>query len=366
MQGTTNISNPSWSTLGTVVTDTSGHASYTNYPVGERMFYRSLHTGDSIIVATDPSSPLAGQVKISQTTTTYGVPLAVFDVKSQNVASSMTQFTVVIQATGSQPYMSLVNNIRIRVGSLEYAPTAIKIILGQKLGVYFYSNMVASLQSDIAVPVVVLADINPSTNGSLDGMTLTASVYAKGTVGGQLNNPYAEDAAFVSRNVVTSTNFGSQITFTSQSGTLSSQTASVLSAIISNIGGVTTTIGYNVSFGFTVTAGNETLYMSSNPAQMLTITSSPGSSGSLPLAGMISTPSSLAGDSNTSSTNGWYVIPAGSSRSFTFVGTLMNTNGLPGLKTMSINAVKYGTSTSNLSAYSIGYGLQALAVTVSF
>ncbi len=146
---------------------------------------------------------------------------------------------------------------------------------------------------------------------------------------------------------------------------VSNTSATLGSVIVAN----NQSIGQTMSFTFTLTAGNDTLYFS-RQAQASLATSSTGLNDvdynvSVLFGGgsMSANPGTISGDSN----NGWgyYVIPAGSSRTFTVPGQMMWRKTPIGLKTFQINAIKYGTSASALTAHTITSGLSALKVSTT-
>ncbi len=127
---------------------------------------------------------------------------------------------------------------------------------------------------------------------------------------------------------------------------------------------------YPVTFGFSVTAGDNTLFMSSDPNQALATSSSGltnSSMANIPVGAITATPTSVAGDNNVSSASGYYVIPAGSTRSFLFNGSIRNTGGTSGLKVFKIDGIRYGTTSSSPAANTlIYYNYGALKVTPVF
>jgi hypothetical protein len=72
-------------------------------------------------------------------------------------------------------------------------------------------------------------------------------------------------------------------------------------------------------------------------------------------------PSTLSGDNAT-----YFVVPAGSSRNFTYAGSLKSLYG-DGIKTFQITGVYFGTNTTNFSKNTTGslinYNLGTLKVT---
>ncbi|MDE2040823.1 MAG: peptidoglycan-binding protein [Patescibacteria group bacterium] len=336
----------------------------------------------SVVVTVDSSSPLAGLVQISTGGQTQNVPLAVYDVKSQNAPSTLRSLSVVVYTTGAGSLMTpstLFSQYTIKVGGQTYgaqtvtANTASYSSLAGSSTVTF-TNLNVPLAADTYVPITLLANVAQDTNNALDGAMASTSWAITGTAGGTSNNPDVEDSSYNTLAINSATFISSNLTFSGSSATLSNLTATLGSAITgtSNGGTSAVTVGYNVSFGFTLTAGNNTLFMSADPNQALATTSTglSAASSSLSASGVVTNPGQISGDTaNSAATNGnygYYTIPAGSSRQFTFNGAMSNVNGVQGFHTFQITAVKYGTTTTALTGGTINYNLQPLKVSATF
>ncbi len=121
-------------------------------------------------------------------------------------------------------------------------------------------------------------------------------------------------------------------------------------------------LGYTTTYNFTVTNINSTdLYISKNPSIAISTstvgsTDNPGVSASSSLSYVSTSPATSAGDTTTS-----YVIPAGSSRSFSYYGMLMS-NSINGSRVFRITSINYGTNAQNPSTSHITDGLQSLVL----
>lgn len=128
-----------------------------------------------------------------------------------------------------------------------------------------------------------------------------------------------------------------------------------------------TPIAQAMAFSLTLTAlGDSNMYISADSAKAL-ITMTTGTnaaSSSLPMSGTIVNPGTLAGDYQTSASSGYYVIPAGTSRSFIYNGMIYS-NGIAGLKTFSITGLTYGTDPSAVNSRTISTGLENLRVSTT-
>ena len=311
---------------------------------------------NSVLAALDPSSPVTGTVQISRTTPTT-VAIAIFDLKSQGGTPSTLQG---IQF-GLNQYMTsvgtLITNATIRVGSQTYFASAT-----EKDGLLIFNNLQIPLPADVTIPIVVSVIVAPDNTGSLSGSNASVNL--------PLNGINVIDANYnqvpVNQGPVVGLLSGSTITFTSGAAQLS-QTNTSISTVSCN------TNGYcfqPVTFGFTLTAGNDPVYLSTSVTDTGTL--APNSSIVFGAKGFIvpSKGSLLAKGSAAGDATAYFLIAPGSSRSFGFSGILDNSYCPPGYgcsnMVSQIAAINYGTSANNLSSYSISTGLENLRVTVSF
>ncbi len=116
---------------------------------------------------------------------------------------------------------------------------------------------------------------------------------------------------------------------------------------------------YPVSFGFTIDASknNVPVYIDATKGVVVNINAT-----ATPVTNslMSTGPTSTAGD-----TASYYVISAGSTRSFIDNAMLYNNYG-PGVYSLQVSQIKYGSSPSNLSLYSISDNLSNLKATATF
>lgn len=116
-------------------------------------------------------------------------------------------------------------------------------------------------------------------------------------------------------------------------------------------------VGINMTMSFTiVNSTNNDIYTSSNPAVALV---GIGSSQSSKLSNVTLSPSSLAGD-----TSGAYVVPAGSMRTFTYMGVLYQGSG--GVQNFKITRINYGSVPTNTYSNAITANLQTLSLMYTF
>lgn len=332
---------------GTGVNDTQTLAS-------TRSFSYTGGNNGQIVVTVNGSSPLKKLVQISTSAETDNVVLAVLDVKSQNRDGNLRSVSFTVRTSG--PAVSTVfSDIKIKAGSLTYSADSVA-------STTTFTNMNIPLPKDVYVPITLLAKVAKDTNNALDGVSASTTLAAAGTNGGTSNIPSVEDSTFNTIDVNEGTFISSDQVFSASSAVVSNMVAKLGTGIQSS----NTTVKYPIDeMSFTLTAGDNTLYVSAVPGIALATTSSQtANSGTTTLTDVTATPGTVSGDTST-----YYVVPAGQSRNFKYAGLSDNTPGTgvtSGLKTFKITGIKYGTSSSNLVANTIDYNLDALKVTPTF
>ena len=309
-----------------------------------------------IVASLDPTSPVASTVQISTSAQTNNVPLAVFDVKSQGSPSTLQALNININTVGSS-VQNLFSNIQIKASGLTYSARSIS-----STGPVRFNNMTIPLPANTYVPITVYATVAQDANNYLDGSNATVSLLT------------AEIQAVDSNyNLVPVTNnegvAGSAITFSS-TGVQVSNTSAVLGNPTVETNG--TIDSYPVTFTFTMTAGNNPVYLSNAvtaPCPSGQTCISPvalvfgGTNGLVPIFSSVTAPVSslFSGDGSN-----YFMITPGGSRSFVFSGIVTNPRSNNGVYTAQVVSINYGTNTSNLQSNGITSGLQNLQVTANF
>ncbi len=340
---------------GTGVTDTQTLAS-------TRTFSYTGSNNGQIVVTLNASSPLQSLVQISQAAQTDNVLLAKYDVKSQNISGTLRSLTLGLH-TQNVGLTALFGDVKISVNGHTYSADTIASTSGSWDGTATFTNLNEVLPADQYVTVSVYGKINQDTNGTLlTGASASTTLAASGTAGGTSNNPSIEDASYSALAVNSNTVAASTLNFSSSSATLTSMSATLGTVTNGNVGGVSVATAQSVSFTFTMTAGNNTLYMSAVPSTALGTTTTgyaSNTNASTTISDVTANPGTIAGDVAGS----YFVIPAGSSRTFVWNGTVkyeVATGQI--LRTFKISRVNYGTSSSALTANNITYNLDALKV----
>lgn len=298
-----------------------------------------------IVASLDPASPQASMVQISTSAQTNNVPLAVFDVKSQGVASTLQslQLNISPQTVLPPSLLPLFNNLQIKVAGLTYGATTINN------GTVTFNNLSVPLPANTYVPITVYVNVAQDTNNSLDGLSATVSL--------PTGNIQAIDSNYNSVPVSTGTISGNTITFSS-SGVQVSNTSAVLGNPTCSV--ATQACTQQATFTFSLTAGNQPIFVSNKETTALAGSLKTSLSTSLAVSPVNFSDNDTSGDSST-----YFYVAPGQTKTFTAIYQI-TANGPTVAGVFSINPIFYGTSASNLTSNSITSGLQNLQVTVSF
>lgn len=334
---------------GTGVTDTQA-------VTGDRTFSFQGSGAGQVVVTVDSSSPLAQLVQISSGGQTQNIPLAVYNVKVQNAPANLRSLSFTVHTNGQRKPEQLFSQYNLKIGSQTFGANSVTPTVGASSTVVVFTNFGAiPLAADTYVPVTLYATAQQDTNSLNSGTIASTSLVVSGTAGGTSNNPAVEDQSYSTLSVNGGTFISSDLTFTVSSANVASQSSSA-----TPVGQNATT--YNTVFTFTMTAGNDTLFVSPNPVLFVATSTTGGISGRLTT--VQSNPDALAGD-----TTAYYVIPAGASRQFTISGSATGTSGDSGV--FKITAVNYSTIAGNALGgtfektinYNLG-GLQTTSIAI--
>jgi hypothetical protein len=309
-------------------------------------------SGTQIVASLDPTSPQASTVQISQSTQTRNVPLAVFDLKSQGNNSTLRSlnFRLWTSANASSTYASnLFGNTQIRLGGLTYAVQAIS-----QNGNYFdavFTNLNIPLPADANVPITVLLNVPADTSGLMNDVQVAANLTVSAA------SVYADDASYHQIPVNSAVITGSTLTL-SESSVQVSNTSAVLGNPTCSV--ATQACTQQATFTFSLTAGNQPIFVSNKETTALAGSLKTSLSTSLAVSPVNFSDNDTSGDSST-----YFYVAPGQTKTFTAIYQI-TANGPTVAGVFSINPIFYGTSASNLTSNSITSGLQNLQVTVSF
>ncbi|MEI7513019.1 MAG: peptidoglycan-binding domain-containing protein [bacterium] len=319
---------------GVGYTDTLGTADLSaTAGVGSNIFTLAANGSVADIYARiSPSSPTAHQQTVSLTQTTSDVLLGTISLKSANNSSTLNSLTVAVAGTvGTSTALS---NVRLFNGSTSYGGTW----SGNSV---VFNNLTLPLSQDVWNDYSIKADVTASSTGTV----------------------YVSLTSNTSNIVVTDANYNTATvepnTVTSSTVTLTTNAVSVVNASATAVavpGTTVTAYNANYQFGLTNTSNND-LYVSATGTTFVTTNANASSSLSTIQTAL---PSTLSGDV----TGVAYIIPAGSTRTFTLVGAIRGT----GTVTLRVNSIQYGTGSADGSNHGLQIltGLENLVQTVNF
>jgi peptidoglycan hydrolase-like protein with peptidoglycan-binding domain len=298
-----------------------------------------------IFTRISPNSPLARQQVTSLTQTTNAVTLGTFSLKSANNSSTLNSVIININDTAATSSAGTYSNIRLVDGSSSYGGTMGSETNGS-VPVTF-TNLTVALAQDAWHDLSIVADIAQGTNG-----VATTSLVANTT------NLVITDANYNTATIEAASPVSNNVTFTTNAVTVSASSATIGSTIVQS----NNTVGYNVTYAFTLANNsNNDLFVSAVPNTFVG-TSTTGTAGSSTLGSVISiiSPSTYNGDVAGTA----YVIPAGLSRSFSFNGAIRGTTGQN--VQLKVTQINYGTASGSTATANINFGLEALSATANF
>lgn len=293
---------------GTGVTDTETVTS------GRSFSYNGSTTGQ-IYVTTDSNQPPTGLVQLSTAVQTQNVLLGVFDIKSANEPSQLQSLAIQINTNGTS-VSSLFNNISIKVLGQTYSASTI-CTASTQTGCSAYANASVSsstvlftnlqgvtLPADTYTPVSVYVTVAPDTSGNLNGAAASTTLVASGTAGGSTNNPSVVDATFNNLVVTAATITNNDQTFVDAGVTIPNLSLTYGTKTCDQ---TNTTCNQTFEMLYALTAGNNAIYVSTNP----NVAVSSSTSGSLTYTQKNFTDSNTNGD-----TSSYFYIAPGQSKTF--------------------------------------------------
>lgn len=318
----------------------------------DRTFHYNGSGVGSIVVTTNPNSPATGLVQVSTSAQTPGVILAKYDIKSQSAPSTLQSFSIDVQATGVSGITpaTLFGNVQLSIGGQTLSPnttTSGSGVGGIASTTYTFNNFAITLPADQYVTATIMANVAVDTSGTtISGASASTTLKAIGTTNGTSNNPAVIDQSYSTVDVNEATFTSNSLTFTSSSVIASALGVTYGTAINNTTTGSST---QQFSFVFSLTAGNNPIYVSKiSPTALATTTADP--------SGMVVTRVNFSdndtnGDSTGTSATDYFYLAPGQTKTFTAVysATGLTANG----GTIQVNSIKYGTASTNLVSGSL-------------
>lgn len=359
IQSSTNLVD--WSPVDMI----DGHGSivrYTNIVAQQaQMFYRTVvTTSQGVILQISATSPQTRIVKISESTETDNVLLFKGEMRSP-VDGTLRQQEAIFTINGNRTFDQVFSDAKLRIAGITYSFDSRTNIGASVPGestnwLVRFSSLASPLPANIYRSFDVLGRIAKNENMSLEGVWVAVSVVASGTFGGTTNNPLVEDGFYNTVGISSTVLEGSKAIFTSGEAFINGTSTQIGSPIVNN----NQIVAYPVEFQLSITAGDNTLYVSKYTPTAFSTTVGPGQDNIFVPTDITASPTLVAGD-----TDNYYVIPAGSTREFSVFGTLYRGAG-SGLASIQVTAIRFGLSAGSLDTYTINWGLENLRATVQF
>ena len=298
----------------------------------------------NIFAMVSSNSPAARYITTTPNQSIQGIVFGVIGLKSTNKASVLNAFRIHVNAPSGVNVSTIYSNAKLISGSNTYNGTLASD------GTMSFSGMSIPLAQDVWQDLTIKVDVAPA-------VTMESSLNLKANI----ENIVATDASGIKATIDPANLTTNTLNFMNLSLSVSN-TSSNHTAIEKPTGNPNV---YAVNYSFVLTnPGNADLYVSAIPSTFLsqTVIGSTLSQSSITL--ISASPSVYAGDRSGVA----YVIPAGSSRSFSAYGAISGT--IDGNITLKITGINYGTGITAGSAsgqnaqYSITTGLENLSQTV--
>ncbi len=302
---------------------------------GQTVTVSSATTG-TLTVTAGSDNPKASQIAVSSSTTS-GVTLLTFNMKAKNAGVNVTDLAASFY-TSATNLNDVVQTVKLMKGSTVLKS---KTLSTGKLQTVTFDNVDQSISKDSTVGYSIVADLKGDALYT-DGTTLSASTTVSGWDVSDVNGDTVTPSAAAIGNTMTLTATGISVA----KGAITTTTTVGL-----------TTQGDSTQFSipFTVTAGDNDVFVGATVATAVTYATTTSSTAAATNAG---TTNFTVGDSVTGDVAGTaYKVSAGTSRTFTFNVTYVATS--TGYTGVVLTGIKYGatsgaitsTYTSNLDTF---------------
>jgi peptidoglycan hydrolase-like protein with peptidoglycan-binding domain len=222
-----------------------------------------------LVVTTDPSSPASGVIQVSTAAQTMNVPLAVYDVKSQNQPATLQQLTIGLTLSSSTlPIGNLFTNVQIKAAGLTYSASSLSTTSAS------FTNLAIPLPADVYVPITITATLAQDTNNLYDNVYVTTNLNTSVLTNGTPTNLVAVDSTYnniVSNSVTLTSN---PQAFSAAGVTASNLTASNVTYNNNSTTAASSTGSFTMSWS--LTAGNNPIYVSKTYGTAVTATTTGG------------------------------------------------------------------------------------------
>jgi hypothetical protein len=314
---------------GTGVSTTQTLGDATN-PTGLGLYVSYQGSSNSSLVVTlDGSSPASAIVQTSASSVTNSIPLSVYSFKSQNISSTLQSLILNVStasSTGPVDPTTVFQNITLKSGSTVLANGTFGTVVNGTVPVTF-NNFSLALPQDQYIPVQVIAAVQKNINGITASTTLTPNTTNVQGIDANSNPLTLNSGAAIS---------GAIATFSTAGANISGESFTIVQP-----GGNNTGTYKSASFNgsFTLTAGSNPIYVNRTAATAFGVTKSNSASTSVTFSNL-----TVGNGVQSYDPSGWYEVIPGSSRTFSFNGSFLNTGA------SSLTSVTFGINQVNFSS----------------
>lgn len=330
----------------TVYTDTNGirtingkgYTDSVGEATGRTVTLSSTGSTGNIVARTNSGSPAARIVTTSTSGETNGVVLGMFDFKAENQSATLNTLKFALKdKAGQEAFSTIFKRIYVNDGSRDWNADSVASTTQ-------FSNLTIDLAKDTWKTLTLKADVADAddfTNGAMASTSMVVNNTNIVGIDANYTTVTATAANTIASNDITLLQSGASLSYSTPTGEFVDNGTSAIS---------TSTAVFALTLNNT---GSNDIYVSKTPS---TFVATSTTAAAARLSSMTSG-STLAGDSTT-----YYVVPSGSSRTFTLSGDFGNDGGTSGLAKVSITKVYFDDDTTGLQEFNIDYGLENLYV----
>ncbi len=299
----------------------------------------------AIVTTINSASPATKLVQISTSVETDNVVLGVFDLKSQNTDTTLRTLKVFVNTNSGPVTTSLFNDIKLKIGGNVYS--ADSIVAGTSSSTVTFTNLDVNLPKDAYVSATILGKVAKNVSGS-----------ASTTLVANSTNIAVEDSSYATVSVNSATITANTQTFTT-SGVVASNLQVIKEDTIAPQAGGISRIAY---VKYTLTAGDNAVYVSKTQTTAVSSTTSLGTAGTA-----TTTPYGTFTVDNTSGdgTTYFYIAP-GQSKTFTAGWKTTGSSPTTSTGSLTVSALNYSTADTTGTGGSLSSSDITTALQINF
>ena len=292
-----------------IYNSTTGSSNITNFQITPSILSSS---SEQILASLDASSPITSTVQLSTSSVTNMVPLAVFDLSSQNGPSTLNSLSVGMiinsngQSVGPDRFFT---NVFMKINGVMYAESS---VVGQQVKFNLASTSM-NLPANATIPITIYASVPANTTLSLNGSSVAVTLPLTGII--------ATDARGVTVPVqqgsIVGLLSGSTITFMTGGVPSQQPTVTITSSpsLALTYNSAQKESALTATFNVSIAAGNQTLEVYKNDASFNFVNQNTTYSNGISYIPSLVTTSTISSGTDSNGNPVW-IIPAGQAANF--------------------------------------------------